>query len=346
MKYYSFVFIIIICTICQSQNIKIKVTDSNTDLPLANADLYFLYSTQNFTTDNHGIAVINLSETSENDELIVAKKNYQNVVLLVSSIKSNLNIQLNQIEEIELSEAVFTNLKAEDILRKVIENYDKNFNVDKYYFLVDLQQDLKIDNVYENSINLNLQLKLDKGKVKAKSSGIVKKKYERGVAPVEINFDKSEYFKHLYVLEAVKSTYENLNKNNFISKDLKIIEYAGKKMFEISLENKNNDKTYYLIDRETYSIVECELKINNVIATNKNTPLERVGKISYKYRPFNDKWVLKESKVIFNMNLKEFNNQDLNIDFEHKISTWNFSEKPFQHFNKNINLSENLHNLF
>lgn len=128
--------------------------------------------------------------------------------------------------------------------------------------------------------------------------------------------------------------------------DLKKSSYAEKKMYEIILENDIDDKTFFLIDRETFSVVEYALQLNNVILTNKNLPLERVGHISFKYRPYNDQWVLKESEVNFRMNLKQLNKEDLMIDFMHKISSWNFSEKPFQYFNKTLNLGQDLHDQF
>ena len=343
---FLLLIVVMLASICNAQIIEIKVTDFKTNLPLNNADVYFMHSTKYYSTNKDGKVKIELSDISPYDELFVAKKDYQNANLLVKSITPYLNVKLEKINEVMLNEALITNLTIPDILQKVIENYDSNYNVDKYYFLVDLKQDFKIDTLYHNSLNLNLQLKYNKGKLKVKTSGIVKNKIEEGKAPIKLSFEQSEYFKNLYILETLKSTYQKFIDKKYKFSDLKKSSYADKKMYEIILENDIDDKTYFLIDRETFTVVEYTLQLNNVILTNKSLPLKRVGDISFKFRPFNDKWVFKESEVKFRMNLKQVNKQDLMIDFMHKISSWNFSEKPFQHFNKTLDLGQNLHDQF
>lgn len=343
---FLLLIVLMLASIGHAQIIEIRVTDFKTNLPLSNADVYFMHSTKYFSTNNDGKVTIDLSGISPSDELFVAKKDYQNAKLRVKNIASDLNVKLEKMSEVKLNEALITNLTIPDILQKVIENYDSNYNVDKYYFLVDLRQDFKIDTLYHNLIHLNLQLKYNKGKVKVKTSGIVKNKLEEGKAPIHLSFDQSEYFKHLYILETLKSIYQKFVDKKYKFTDLKKSSYAEKKMYEIILENDMDDKTFFLIDRETFSVVEYALQLNNVILTNKNLPLERVGHISFKYRPYNDQWVLKESEVNFRMNLKQLDKEDLKIDFMHKISSWNFSEKPFQYFNKTLNLGQDLHDQF
>jgi len=180
-----------LASIGHAQIIEIRVTDFKTNLPLSNADVYFMHSTKYFSTNNDGKVTIDLSGISPSDELFVAKKDYQNAKLRVKNIASDLNVKLEKMSEVKLNEALITNLTIPDILQKVIENYDSNYNVDKYYFLVDLRQDFKIDTLYHNLIHLNLQLKYNKGKVKVKTSGIVKNKLE-GV--------KRQYIYHLISL--------------------------------------------------------------------------------------------------------------------------------------------------
>lgn len=345
MNYLQFIFIIITAC-CNAQQINIKVVDYVTNQPLKQADLYFMHSTKYFSTNNEGKVNIDLSGIDKQDEMFVALKDYQNASISLSNIQSELTIKLEKVEEIKLSEAFLTNLRVEDILKNVIRNYNANYNVDKYYFLVDLVQDFKMDTLYYNSINLNLQLKFDKGKVKAKSSGIVKDRLVKGNAPVQLSFVTSDYFKNLYILDAIKSTYNQVLRNQYKLSELKKTVYADKEMFEIFLDNGINDRTYFLIDRKTFSVVEYQLNLNNIVQTNKNTLLERFGIISIKYRPYENSWVLKESEVSFKMNLKDVNRPDLPIDFMHKISTWNFSEKPFQFFNKTIDLDSNFHDIF
>jgi len=345
MKILLFIFTLF-TAIVNAQSVNLIIKDYTDNLSIDDADIYFKNSKKSYISDLDGKVEVDLSNVHPTDELIVSKKEYQNIKILVSSLPSNLTIRLEKVPEVELKEAYVTNLKVHDVLRKIIENHEKKFNVDKYYFLVDLTQDYKIDTVYENFINLNLQIKFDQGKVKAKTSGIVKNKVNRGTSPVKLSFDYSDYFKHLYVLEGIKSMYDNVLNNKYTSTNLAYTEYSGKKMYEIQLESSNGDKNNLLIDRESFAVVEYLLSLKNTINTNKNTPLIRDGIISFKYRPYLDGWVLKESEVKFKMNLQQKDKEDMQIDFLYKMNTTNFDVKPFQYFDKRIDLRENLHDRF
>lgn len=118
-------------TIClNAQIVNLKILDLSDNLPLDDADIYFKNSTKNFVSDQEGKAVVDLSNVTQNDELIVSKKDYQDAIIKVSELKPEMIIKLEKVSEVELKEAFVTNLKAEDILQKVIENYDKNFNTE------------------------------------------------------------------------------------------------------------------------------------------------------------------------------------------------------------------------
>ena len=345
MKYLN-LFLFLFSLIISAQTIDLTIVDYSSNLPLENADVYFKNSSKNFISDHKGRLTIDLSDIHSHDELIVSKKEYHSIQIAVESINADLMVKLERIDEIDLNEAIVTNVTLDDVLRKVIENYPQNYNVDQYYLLVDLKQNIKIDTLYENLLNFNVQLKFNNGKVKAKSSGIIKNRVEDGVAPIQVSFDQSDYFKHLYLLEGIKILREKYRKNHYSFSELKRTEYAGKKMYEVFIENGEHDKNYLLIDRDSYSIVEYLYIIRNTISTNKNTPLSRNGIVSFKYRPYREGWVLKESEVNFKMQLDHQKYKNLQVDFYHKITTSNFSEKPFQYFNKNIDLNQNLHDQF
>ncbi|WP_313359627.1 hypothetical protein [Empedobacter sp.] len=341
-----FLFFILFSLFVNAQIVNLIIIDVSNSLPIDDSDVYFKKSTKNFVSGKEGKAIVDLSNVDVTDELIISKKDYQDLIIKVSTIKSDLNVRLRKIPKIELEETVVSNLKPVDVLKKVIENYEKNFNVDKYYFLVDLTQKYKIDTVYESFINLDLQFKFDKGKVKVKSSGEVKNKYEKGSSTSDLTFETSDYFKHLYLYEGFKLMYKNLLKNEYINTKLVFTKYADKPMYEVYLDKSEDEKNYLLIDKESFSVVEYVLRLKNEIKTNNNYPLQRDGVMSFKYRPYLDSWVLKESEVKFTMNLVEENKEDIKIDFLYKIQTFNFDTKPFPKFMRSINLNRNIKNQF
>lgn len=62
-------------TIClNAQIVNLKILDLSDNLPLDDADIYFKNSTKNFVSDQEGKAVVDLSNVTQNDELIVSKK--------------------------------------------------------------------------------------------------------------------------------------------------------------------------------------------------------------------------------------------------------------------------------
>ena len=152
-----------------AQIINLKILDFD-NLPLDDADIYFKTSTKNFISDMEGKAIVDLANVSRNDELIISKKDYQDAIIKVSELKSNLNVKLEKVSEIELKEAFVSNLKSEDILKKVIDNYEKNYNVEKYYYLVDFKQNVVYDSLEREYINLDLEFKFNKDNLKIKSN--------------------------------------------------------------------------------------------------------------------------------------------------------------------------------
>lgn len=134
MKKLFYLFILFSISL-NAQIINLTILDFD-NLPLDDADIYFKTSTKNFISDMHGKVVVDLSDVSGKDELIISKKDYQDAIIKISDLKTDLNVRLEKAKEIELKEAFVSNLKPADILQKVIDNYEKNYNVEKYFYLL------------------------------------------------------------------------------------------------------------------------------------------------------------------------------------------------------------------
>jgi len=114
MKYFTFLFLIFSIGI-KAQSIELNIVDYSNQLPIDDVDLYFKKSTKNFISDIDGNVVIDISDVNKDDELLIAKKDFQNATIKISDLKSNMIIKLEKVSAIELQEAFVTNLKAEDI---------------------------------------------------------------------------------------------------------------------------------------------------------------------------------------------------------------------------------------
>ncbi|MDM1042352.1 MULTISPECIES: hypothetical protein [Empedobacter] len=334
MKKLVYLFIFFAISV-NAQIVNLKITDFSDNLPLDDADIYFKNSTKNFVSDQHGKAIIDLSNISQADELIVSKKDYQDAILKVSDLKSELNIKLEKVSELELQEAFITNLKAEDILQKVIDNYDKNFNVEQYYFLVNFQQDLLFNKNDRDFIDADLQFKFKRGDLKIKSKGIVNNEIKSGWQP-NANINLSEYLKSIYLKDSyLQSFVEKLKDKSFLESDLTMTKYADSFVYEIHL--KTNSTDYYLtIDKKSFAVVEFSfISYNRVKEVSPNNFL-RDAKVVYKYRPHNGNWVLKETSAIWNTTYEK-DDEKTDLDMNFSIIVNDYSLKPFPEFNKSVN---------
>ncbi|WP_313581684.1 hypothetical protein [Chishuiella sp.] len=345
---YIFYICFVLASIINAQTIQLNISDYSNNLPINDADIYFAKSTKNFVSDDNGKAMIDLSNIDKSDEIIISKKDYQDAKINVNKINSeSIKIKLEKVGNIELQEAFISNLKAEDILKKVIENYDNNFKVEKYYFLVNLQQKSYIDSSYLDLIDVDLQLKFTKGKILIKSNGRINKKHIADSPPVTIDFNSSDYLRHLYLYDGLKTMHENLLKKQYNNTKVIFTKYADKPMFEVYLDKNKDEKNYLLIDKETFSVIQYTLNIRNEIKTNTEKPLKRDGIISFKYRPYMEGWVLKESDVNFLMSLfDEKSNKEIKIDLDYKITAFDFSTTAFPEFKKTINIKSDIRKNF
>ena len=87
MRKLFYLFILFAISV-NAQIVNLKITDFSDNLSIDDADIYFKNSTKNFVSDLQGKAVVDLSNVSQTDELIVSKKDYQDAILKVSDLKS------------------------------------------------------------------------------------------------------------------------------------------------------------------------------------------------------------------------------------------------------------------
>ena len=318
-----------------AQIVNIKILDLSDNLPLDDVDVYFKNSTKNFVSDMQGKAIVDLSNVTQNDQLIVSKKDYQDAIINVTDLKFELTIKLEKVSEVELKEAFVTNLKPEDILQKVYDNYDKNFKVDEYYFLVNFQQNLLFNNTYQDFIDANLQFKFKRGDLKIRSKGVVNNEIKSGWQP-NTNIKLSEYLKSYYLKDVyIQSFVNKLNEKSFLESNLTLTKYADSFVYEIHL--KINSTDYYLtIDKKSFAVIEFSLLSYNRDKEVSPNNFLREGKVFYKYRPHKGNWVLKETSAIWNVTYEK-ENEKTDLDMSFNIIVNDYSLKPFPEFNKSVN---------
>nr|WP_314545560.1 hypothetical protein [uncultured Empedobacter sp.] len=334
MKKLVYLFIFFAISV-NAQIVNLKILDLSDNFPLDDADVYFKNSTKNFISDMEGKAIVDLSNVSQTDELIVSKKDYQDAVIKVSDLKSDMVVKLEKVSEVELKEAFVTNLKTEDILKKVYDNYDKNFKVDEYYFLVNFQQNLLFNNIYQDFIDTNLQFKFKRGDLKIKSNGIVNNEIKSGWQP-NANIKLSEYLKSYYLKDVYIQLFVNkLNDKSLLENNLTITKYADSFVYEIHLKTSSTDY-YLIIDKKTFAVIEFSLISYNRDKEVSPNNFLREGKVFYKYRPHKGNWVLKETSAIWNVTYEK-ENEKTDLDMNFSIIVNDYSLKPFPEFNKSVN---------
>ncbi|MFV0212286.1 hypothetical protein OBK22_10840 [Empedobacter falsenii] len=318
-----------------AQIVNIKITDFSSNLPLDDADVYFKNSTKNFVSDQEGKAVVDLNNVLQNDELIVSKKDYQDAIIKVSELKPEMIIKLEKVSEVELKEAFVTNLKAEDILQKVYDNYDKNFKVDEYYFLVNFQQDLWYNKNDRDFIDADLQFKFKRGDLKIKSKGNVNNEIKSGREP-NSNIRLIYYLESIYLKEKyIKQFLGLLKEKKYEEANLSLTKYGDRFIYEVTIKTKSRD-LFLLIDKESFAVIEFSLLSYNRDKEVSPNNFLREGKVFYKYRPHKGNWVLKETSAIWNVTYEK-ENEKTDLDMSFNIIVNDYSLKPFPEFNKSVN---------
>ncbi len=316
-----------------AQIVNLKITDFSDNLPLDDADIYFKNSTKNFVSDQQGKAIVDLNNVLQTDELIVSKKDYQDAILKVSDLKSELNIKLEKVSEVELKEAFVTNLKAEDILQKVIDNYDKNFNTEKYYFLANYTQEAIYDSTNIDLLNVDLQFKFKKDNFNVKSNNKVNQMIDsdfKNKRDTSVN----QYLKSISIKNVLKLILENILKKEYTNQRVLISKYSDKIINEIILESENKN-IRILIDKDSYAVVEFFSSSEEY--QSKQGVYVRLTSLSYKYRLHKGYWVLKESEGYWNITFKNEEEKGVASDKTFKINVFDYDTKPFPEFNKSVN---------
>lgn len=319
-----------------AQIINLKILDFD-NLPLDDADIYFKTSTKNFISDMEGKAIVDLANVSGNDELIISKKDYQDAIIKVSELKSNLNVKLEKVSEIELKEAFVSNLKSEDILKKVIDNYEKNYNVEKYYYLVDFKQNVVYDSLEREYINLDLEFKFNKDNLKIKSN-----KEPKEIIDVErdrkVNIILNNYLKNISIIENLKNMFNNVIEKKYAVNKLSVSQYSDNTVYVITLENETK-QNLLTIDKSTYAVIDYTSKV-----FEEKDKYSGLSEISYKFRPYQDKWILKESSVFSKLDVDLGEKTNVVIDI--KLQVGDFNLKSFNGFNRTINPYKNIRSNF
>ncbi|QHC84738.1 hypothetical protein AS589_08045 [Empedobacter brevis] len=322
----------VLFSICiNGQIIQIKVTDFSNTSPLEDADIYFKNSTKNFVSDMKGNAIVDLNNVSQTDELIVSKKDYQDAVIKVSDLKSELNIILEKVSEVELKEAFVTNLKAEDILKKVIENYDKNFNTEQHFYKVNFIVDEVVDSTKRDLIDLDLQLRFKKDNLSINSNNTINERI--------INEPKFGYKINLNPILGninLKNRLNNYLKNysSLTHSSVSLTKYGDQFMYEFYLFN--NVYHRFLIAKDSYAIIEFKIDADDLKFDKEQQTVNFVNTY-YKYRPYQGKYILKEFMSNWNTKYKEKDNSNHNVSVKVNLEVKDFSIKPFPEFNKSVN---------
>lgn len=240
-------------------------------------------------------------------------------------------IKLEKVSEVELKEAFVTNLKAEDILQKVIENYDKNFNTEQHFYKVNFVLDAIIDSVNRDMIDVDLQLRFKKNNLKIHSNNSVNHRI--------VNEPKYGYGTNLNPILGIISLKDQLNSylkhyNSFSHSPVNLTKYGDQLMYEFYLFNSVYHR--FLIAKDSYAVVEFIIDGEN-LKFNKEKQTVNFVNTYYKYRPYQGKYILKELMRTWSTDYKENDGSDHNVNVKINLEVKDFSTQAFPEFNKSVN---------
>lgn len=184
---------------------------------------------------------------------------------------------------------------------------------------------------------MDLEFKFNKDNLKIKSNNevneIIDVKRDR-----KVNLILNDYFKNISIGENLKQIFNNISERKFTINQLSVSKYSENTVYVITLEN--DTKQFLLtIDKSTFAVIDFISKVTQVKDTYSSS-----AEIKYKFRPYQDKWILKESSVFSILDVDLGKETNLVIDV--KLQVGDFNLNSFKGFNKTINPYKNIRSNF
>jgi len=310
------------------------IFDSQTKIPLENVDVYFNNNPLGNISNLNGYFNIEDERVSSNDTIIFSHIGYKEKRCKISDfIKESTHIFLDS-ETISLDEVIITPITIKGVLDEAINRFDSNHLNSNIVYIGNIIQVNKQDTLIKKLLYSDIALKMPKPNKDAELF-LLERQFK---VQEENTYYKDESMVKVHQLIDFLNIKGKLFyfTDNITSFDNSLIEkeiYGSKDIYKLTFEkNVTKDKKSTIIiylDQDDYSILSLELKGDrgkgvdkwHTIKNDKKVKITRrpsysSAKISF--RPFKDKWVIKEVFV------------DLDVDYKIK------NKKNEEHF-KNYN---------
>ena len=310
------------------------IFDSQTKIPLENVDVYFNNNPLGNISNLNGYFNIEDERVSSNDTIIFSHIGYKEKRYKISDfIKESTHIFLDS-ETISLDEVIITPITIKGVLDEAINRFDSNHLNSNIVYIGNIIQVNKQDTLIKKLLYSDIALKMPKPNKDAELF-LLERQFK---VQEENTYYKDENMVKVYQLIDFLNIKGKLFyfADNITSFDNSLMEkeiYGSKDIYKLTFEkNVTKDKKSTIIiylDQDDYSILSLELKGDrgkgvdkwHTIKNDKKVKISRrpsysSAKISF--RPFKDKWVIKEVFV------------DLDVDYKIK------NKKNEEHF-KNYN---------
>jgi len=311
------------------------IFDSQTfKIPLENVDVYFNNNPLGNISNLNGYFNIEDERVSSNDTIIFSHIGYKEKRCKISDfIKESTHIFLDS-ETISLDEVIITPITIKGVLDEAINRFDSNHLNSNIVYIGNIIQVNKQDTLIKKLLYSDIALKMPKPNKDAELF-LLERQFK---VQEENTYYKDESMVKVHQLIDFLNIKGKLFyfTDNITSFDNSLIEkeiYGSKDIYKLTFEkNVTKDKKSTIIiylDQDDYSILSLELKGDrgkgvdkwHTIKNDKKVKISRrpsysSAKISF--RPFKDKWVIKEVFV------------DLDVDYKIK------NKKNEEHF-KNYN---------
>ncbi|MCF6297899.1 MAG: carboxypeptidase-like regulatory domain-containing protein [Flavobacteriaceae bacterium] len=309
--------------------IKGTIIDSNNETKLINADVYFKNYPYGTTSNNNGEFKFNFNKISKNDTLIVSYLGYKEFKIKVYDFLKLKDTKIYLVEYVTLiDEIIISNANPLTILKQSAANYDHNHFTNSITYKGTVIQVSQENKTITRLSYSDILLKTTKRQRKKNTIIPIAKQYKKEKNSKLSEFSLIKLYQLVDFLKLKnKISYFIKNYSKFDEVLLSEKKYGAYSIYEINLIKNINSikktKISFFIEKTTKSIISLKLEGDRIEQWHfildendekiKRKPIFSTGEIVF--RPYKEKWILKEIKTSLNVSYNiESNGQKQNIE--------------------------------
>ncbi len=310
MKKLIFLFVLLFASNIYSQSLKVKVLDSVSFAPIPYATVYFS-NNKGIISDENGIFELIIRELKNQDSLFVSSMGYKKASFSLNEFRDT--IVFLPPKPIFLDDVILTNrnLSSKEIIKKVIENFDRNYEkgITKNKIFLSRKAKGTIEKFNINKFKSSIQ-EIDNSLLDSISANLSKEE-NYGLETLCYYFGNDQDENQKINLVKARETY---NKGDELLQSLN-------KRLEESLKKNLKSDSYFKIKS---GIFGGDLDIDGLEEVD-STDLESIKKFQDKEIKRNENFAKYQRNLLKSFYADTFFNKDSSLNFILKPNKYNFS---------------------